>query len=170
MIIKNSFYNNIETALLYNGKDMVQDNQIVNYDKGINKYNNTIVKKNDMAILSAVSVKEWRNVMAMKDTVAKKRKISVRLTEDIYWEMKADTEKYHTDTSNYIAMLIHQNHQNPVNKIYTKQVRSALNDISAFVLDMKGQLLAKYPEDQELIKPFITRAEKGVEDLWRSLL
>ena len=108
--------------------------------------------------------------MGTKDTVAKKRKISVRLTEDIYGEMKADMEKYSADASNYIAMLIHQNHQNPVNKIYMKQVRSALNDISASVLGMKGQLLAKYPEDQELIKPFIIRAEKGVEDLWRSLL
>lgn len=149
---------------------MGQENQIVKNDKGINKYNNTIVKQNHMVILRTVSIKDGRNIMDTKDTVTKKRKISVRLTEDIYGEMKADTEKHNTDVSNYIAMLIHQNHQNPVNKIYTKQAWSALNDFSASVLDMKRRLLAKYPEDQELIKPFITRTEKGVEDLWRSLL
>ena len=108
--------------------------------------------------------------MDTKEAVTKKHKISVRLTEAIYWELKADVEKEHTDMSNYIAMLIHQNHQAPVNKIYTEQVRSAVNEISASVLDMKKQLFSKYQEDQEFIKPFITGIEKGVKDLWQSLL
>lgn len=108
--------------------------------------------------------------MDTKEAVPKKHKISVRLTESIYWELKADAEKEHTDMSNYIAMLIHQNHQAPVNKIYTEQVQNTMNEISASVLDMKKQLLYKYPEDQEFVKPFITGIEKGVKDLWQSLL
>lgn len=108
--------------------------------------------------------------MATKETVQKTKKISMRFTNGDYQMLQEDVKKNHTDFTNYITMLIRQNHQNPINKVYILPVQRNMERISSSVLDLRKMLYKHNYQSFDSVEPYLKEIEKGVQQLWQSLL